>query len=203
MQRKLIFVPVLALFFVGAALSAHSQVVPSAEEAKLPLTIGWGFSNFSLDWGTSNPRMSGYTLWGDWRLSRMPLALRGFGIQLEGRDINWSAPKNLPGHRMTTGSGGVIYQWRSWERVPRVRPYAKFLIGFGSISFPGNSPTYNHDTRTVYEPGGGADVLAWRRFSVRGEYVYQFWPDLFGHGTLNPNGFTVGGVYDFGGNSNR
>src|SRR5215472_10530253 len=115
MQRKLIFVPVLALFFVGAALSAHSQVVPSAEEAKLPLTIGWGFSNFSLDWGTSNPRMSGYTLWGDWRLSRMPLALRGFGIQLEGRDINWSAPKNLPGHRMTTGSGGVIYQWRSWE----------------------------------------------------------------------------------------
>src|SRR5215472_18176742 len=130
MQRKLIFVPVLALFFVGAALSAHSQVVPSAEEAKLPLTIGWGFSNFSLDWGTSNPRMSGYTLWGDWRLSRMPLALRGFGIQLEGRDIKWSAPKNLAwppdDYRFRRCHLSVAQLGKS----ARVRPYAKFLIGF-------------------------------------------------------------------------
>src|SRR5215469_6429612 len=198
MQRKLIFVPVLALFFVGAALSAHCQVVPSAEEAKLPLTIGAGFSNFSLDWGVTNPRMNGYTLWGDWRPPRMPPALNGLGIQLEGRDILWSAPSALSGHRMTTGSGGVVYQWRGWRRLPRVRPYAKFLIGFGGISFPTNSPTYKHDTRTVYEPGGGVDVLAWNGFSVRVEYVYQFWPNMFGPHALTPNGFSLGAVYDFG-----
>ena len=198
MRWKLIFVPVLALFFVGAALTAHSQVVPSAEEGKLPLTIGGGFSNFSLDWGNQNPRMSGYTLWGDWRLPRMPRALQGLGLQIEGRDINWGAPSFLPGHRMVTGSGGVDYQWRGWQRFPRVRPYAKYLIGFGGIWFPNNSSIYQHDTRTVFEPGAGVDVLAWNNVSIRGEYVYQFWPDMFGHGTLNPNGFTVGAVYDFG-----
>lgn len=197
MRRMLIVVPVLAMI-LGAALPAHSQVTYSAEEGKLPFTLGAGFSNFSLDWGTTNPRMNGYTIWGDWRLPHMPPALRGLGIELEGRDINWSAPASLPGHRMTTGSGGVIYEWRDWRAFPRIRPYAKYLIGFGSIDFPGNAPNYNHDTRTIYSPGAGVNVLAWNRFSIRGDYVYQFWPDLFGHGSLNPNGFTVGTVYDFG-----
>lgn len=186
----------VALFFVGATLSAYSQVVPAAIEGNLPFTVGSGFSNFSIDWGQGR-RMNGYTVWGDWRLPRLPQALNGLGIEAEGRDVLWNAPPSLSGHRMTTGSGGAIYQWR---RAGRIRPYGKFLIGFGSISFPGNvsSPPYTHDTRTIYEPGGGADVLAWNRFSVRAEYDYQFWPNMFGHGSLTPNGFTVGGVYDFG-----
>jgi hypothetical protein len=196
MRWKLIVVPVLALLFFGAALPAHSQVIYSAQESSLPFTLGAGFSNFSLDWGTSNPRMSGYTLWGDWRISRVPPVLRGIGIEAEGRDVLWGAPTSLKGHRMTTGSGGVIYEWR---RAGRLRPYGKFLIGFGSISFPGNAPNYNHDTRTIYEPGGGLNVRAWKQFSVRGEYVYQFWPNMFVSGSsLTPNGFSVGTVYDFG-----
>lgn len=194
MRWRLIVVPVLALI-LGAALPAHSQVTYSAQEGTLPFTLGGGFSNFSLDWGITNPRMNGYTLWGDWRLPHLPPVLRGLGIEVEGRDINWSAPASLPGHRMTTGSGGPIYEWR---RAGRIRPYGKFLIGFGSIDFPGNAPNYNHDTRTVYEPGAGINVLAWNRFSIRGEYVYQFWPNMFGQGSLNPNGFSVGTVYDFG-----
>jgi hypothetical protein len=197
MRWKLIFVPVLALFFVGAALSAHSQVVYSAQQGSLPFTVGGGFSNFSIDWGQSR-RMSGYTLWGDWRISRVPPALRGIGIEIEGRDINWGAPTAIKGHRMTTGSGGVIYEWRGGERLPRFRPYGKFLIGFGGIAFPGNAPNYNHDTPTVYEPGAGLNVRAWKQLLVRGEYVYQWWPNMFGSGSLTPNGFTVGTVYDFG-----
>ena len=188
-----IVVPVLALIFC-AALPAHSQVPYSAREGNQPFTVGAGFSNFSLDWGNTGPRMNGYTVWGNWRIPHW----RGLGLELEARDINWSAPRTLPGHRMTTGSGGPIYEWRDWHRFPRIRPYAKFLIGYGSIDFPGNAPNYNHDTRTVYSPGGGVNVLVWNRFSVRGEYVYQFWPNLFGHGSLTPNGFTIGTVYDFG-----
>ena len=92
----------------------------------------------------------------------------------------------LPGHRMTTGSGGVIYQWRSWERVRGSGRTPSFSSDLAESVFLAIRPP-------MYEPGAGADVLAWRRFSVRVEYVYQFWPDLFGHGTLNPNGFTVGG----------
>jgi opacity protein-like surface antigen len=195
---KLAVVPVLALSVVAAVLPVYSQVAYSAKQANLPFTVGTGFSNFSLDWGTSNPRMNGYTLWVDWRLPHMPPALHGLGIELEGRDVPWSAPASLSGHRMTTGSGGAIYEWRSWRKFPRIRPYAKFLIGFGSISFPGNSPTYNHDTRTVYEPGGGGDIFAANKFSIRAEYDYQWWPQLFGPNALTPSGFTVGAVYDFG-----
>src|SRR3974377_2050400 len=95
MRWKLIVVPVLALYFVGAALSAHSQVAPSAEKASLPLTLGGGFSNFSLDWGITNPRMNGFTAWADWRFPRLPPALNGLGIEVEGRDILWSAPSSL------------------------------------------------------------------------------------------------------------
>ena len=194
MRWKLVVVPVLSLSYVAAVLPAYSQVTYSGREANLPFTVGAGFSNFSLDWGTSNPRMNGYTLWVDWR----PPVLRGFGIELEGRDVNWSAPADLSGHRMTTGSGGVNYEWRNWRRVPRIQPFGKFLVGFGSISFPGNSTTYNHDTRTVYEPGGGADILVANKFSIRAEYDYQWWPQLFGPNALTPNGITVGGMYDFG-----
>lgn len=200
MRWKLVVVPALALFLVGAVLPAHSQVVPAAQEGKLPFTIGAGFSNFSLDWGTTNPRMNGYTLWGDWRFSGLPPVLNGLGLELEGRDILWNAPSALSGHRMTTGGGGAIYEWRSWHAIPHIRPYAKFIIAFGGISFPGNvsSPPYTHDTRTVYEPGGGANILAWNNFSVRAEYDYQFWPKMFGPNALTPNGFSLGAVYDFG-----
>ena len=50
MQWKRIAVPVLALLFV-LAVPAHSQVAPSAQEVKLPLTIGAGMSDYLLDWG--------------------------------------------------------------------------------------------------------------------------------------------------------
>ncbi len=46
--------------------------------------------------------------------------------------------------------------------------------------------------------GVGADVRFWNCFSVRAEYDYQFWHAIFGPHDLNPNGITVGVVYDFG-----
>jgi opacity protein-like surface antigen len=87
-----------------------------------------------------------------------------------------------------------MYEWRSKSRY---RPYVKYLLGIGSIDFP-NQTTYGHDTRVVFEPGGGMDVRFWNQFSVRGEYDYQFWHQLFGPHDLTPQGFTIGAVYDFG-----
>jgi opacity protein-like surface antigen len=75
-------------------------------------------------------------------------------------------------------------------------------MGIGSIDFP-NGTTYSHDTRAVFEPGGGADVRVWKSFSVRGEYEYQFWRHIFGPRDLTPQGFTIGAVYDFGLRSRR
>lgn len=195
MRRKCLFVWMVVLFFISAAVSARSQVTYAAQEGKLPFTVGVGLSNFSDDWGVTNPRQLGITAWVDWRIPHLPSKLEGLGIEAEGRDINYATPSSIPGHRMDTGLGGAIYEWR---RKGSIRPFGKFLMGIGSIDFPGNNTTYQHDTRAVFEPGVGVDVRFWNRFSARGQYDYQFWHALFGSNDLNPQGFTVGVVYDFG-----
>jgi len=50
----------------------------------------------------------------------------------------------------------------------------------------------------LHEPGVGVDILAWKKFAVRAEHDYQFWPSLFGPNPLNPYGAPVRAVYDFG-----
>lgn len=197
MRSRWKFFSVMFLLIAGAALPARSQVTYSAEEGKLPFTVGLGFSNFSDDWGVTNPRQDGITLWADWRLPRLPARLNGLGIEFEGRDINFATPSGIPGHRMDTALGGPSFEWR---RAGRIRPFVKYLMGIGSIDFP-NPSTYQHDTRVVFEPGGGAEVRCWTRFSVRAEYDYQYWHQLFGSNDLTPQGVSVGVVYDFGARS--
>lgn len=200
MRLRLMILPVLAIFFCGAALPCRAQVTYAAEEGKLPFTVGTGVSNFSDDWGVQNPRQIGMTLWVDWRLPRLPPVLNGLGLEFEGRTVQWSTPAFISGHRMDTALGGPIYQYR---RHSRIRPFGKYLLGIGSIDFPSPGATYTHDTRVVLEPGVGADVRFWSRFSARATYDYQFWHAIFGPNDLNPNGFTIGAVYDFGLRSSR
>ena len=199
LRRKWSVLLVLAFSFAGASSRARAQVTYAAEEGKLPFTVGVGYSNFSDDWGVTNPRQGGITLWADWRF-RLPSVFQGLGVEFEGRHIAYNTPVGIEGHRMDTLLGGPIYQWRkhSW-----FRPYGKYLLGIGSIDYPSPGQTQSHGTATVFEPGGGADVRFWKRVSVRGEYEYQFWHHLFGSDDLTPSGFSVGVVYDFGGGMSR
>jgi opacity protein-like surface antigen len=194
MRLKSVFVPFLFLFLIGAVSKTRAQVTYSASEGKLPFSVGFGVADFSDDWGTQNPRQVGLTLWFDWRLPHMPSKLDGLGIEFEGRDVNYATPSYLPGHRMTTGLAGPMYEWR---RQGRVRPFAKYLMGLGNIDFP-NDSNYQQDTRAVFAPAGGADVRMWKRLSLRGEYEYQYWHAIFGPHDLTPNGFTFGVLYDLG-----
>ncbi len=195
-MRKLMVLPLLALFFLGVALPCRAQVTYSAEgRGKVPFTVGAGVSNFSDDWGVLNPRQTGMSVWVDWRFPHMPRVLNGLGVEFEGRTLQWGTPSYLPGHRMDTALGGPIYQFRRYKRI---RPFGKYLLGIGSIDFPIPGSNYNHDTRVVFEPGVGADLRVWNSISVRGTYDYQFWHQIFGLNDLNPNGFTIGAVYDFG-----
>ena len=171
-----------------------AQVTYSAREGRTPLSVGFGVADFSDDWGNRNPRQVGLTLWIDWHLPHMPRQLQGLGLEVEGRDVNYATPSYLPGHRMDTGLGGPMFEFR---RNRRVRPFAKYLVGLGSIDLP-NGTNYQHDTRTVFAPAAGADVRLLGRLSARGEYEYQFWHQLFGPHDLNPQGFTFGVVYDLG-----
>jgi hypothetical protein len=185
---KLIF----AALLVAAVLPVYSQVAPAATQGGVPIVVGGGVSDFSIDWGTGK-RMEGITAWADWFPNRLPTALHGLGIEAEGRDIDIGLPSGISRMRQDTGIGGAIY---SWNRHRNFRPYAKYLLGIGSIDFPPIG-TYSHDTFLVLAPGGGIEYRAWRHVWIRGDYEYQFWHAVLGPHDLTPNGFTVGASYDF------
>ena len=91
-----------------------------------------------------------------------------------------------------------MYEWHHFRNF---RPFGKFLIGFGGISFgqnlnpPGFKP-YTHDTRTVYAPGGGFEYRVHGNLWARAEYEYERWPALSGRNEFSPQGFTIGAMYD-------
>jgi hypothetical protein len=138
--------------------------------------------------------MDGITAWADWRLRGMPSYLKGTGISLEGQCICWNTPSGIGQHKMESFLGGPSYRFEKWYRV---RPYVKYMIGFGGMYFTVPNPYYTHDTRTIYAPGAGADVRLWKQLAVRADYEYQYWPNLFPN-TSNPQGFTLGTTWDFG-----
>ncbi|MGA2753411.1 MAG: outer membrane beta-barrel protein [Terracidiphilus sp.] len=192
MRSKLPLKLILAALFVAAVFPVYSQVTPAARQGSVPIVVGAGFSDFSLDWGPGK-RMEGISAWVDWYPNRLPTALQGLGIEAAGHDINYGLPAGFSRMRQDTGEGGLIYAWNHYRNF---RPYVRYLAGIGSIDFP-PSGTYSHDTFSVFSPGGGIEYRAWQHIWIRGDYEYQFWHHVFGPHDLNPNGFTIGASYDF------
>jgi len=191
MQMKLI--PRLLFFalLVSAVSPLFAQVVPAAKQGgSVPLLVGVGFSNYSMDWGPGR-RMNGITAWVD--LFPLPGVVKDLGIAVEGRDLNYMRP--VPNLREDTGQFGAIY---SYSHFSKVHPYGKFLAGIGSMDFPAfpGVPYYHHDTFLVTTPGGGVDIQAYQHIWVRADYEYQMWHNALG-GTSTPNGFTIGAQWDF------
>jgi len=185
---------ILAALFVAAVFPVYSQVAPAAHQGNIPIVIGGGFSDFSLDWGPGK-RMEGISAWIDWYLNRMPKVLNGLGFEAAGHDINYGRPPGFSKMRQDTAEAGPIYAWNHYRNF---RPYVKYLAGIGSIDFPPPVPDYSHDTFLVLSPAAGVEYRAWGHVWIRGDYEYQYWHQFFGgpH-DLNPNGVTVGASYDF------
>jgi hypothetical protein len=200
MLMKLIPRLFLVTLLSAAVSPAIAQVTPAATSgggASVPLVVGVGFSNFSMDWGPGQ-RMNGITAWVD--LYPFPGAFKDLGFQAEGRDINYN--RSIPNLREDTGQFGVIYNISHFRNI---HPYGKFLAGVGSMDFPTfpNVPFYHHDTFLVTTPGAGVDLRAYNHLWIRTEYQYQFWHNAFGPDSSNPNGFTIGAQWDFRKSSNR
>ncbi|HEV7217848.1 MAG TPA: outer membrane beta-barrel protein [Terriglobales bacterium] len=193
----------LAILMVAVSFPALSQVVPEIGHPGKgwPLSVGVAYSTFDTDWNEtlSGGRISGGTIWADWNFYHLPPLWDGFGIEVEGRDLNYGRTGNDPKIRQDTVEGGVIYTTHFYRRF---HPYAKFLVGDGSLDFKAtdaNFPNYSHDTRLIYSPSGGADTRLHESLWLRVNYEYQFWPDFFNHHTMNPRGWDIGLSYDFGG----
>lgn len=192
MRLKLIPKLMLALLFVVAAIPAFSQVTPQATQGSIPVVVGLGGADFSVDWGPGK-RMQGITAWADLYPFGFSRHLSGLGLELEGRDLNFNKPQgsNL---RQDTGMGGLIYAFPHYKVF---RPYVRYVAGIGSLDFPpAPKSTYSHDTFLVYAPGGGAEVRLWQHIWFRGDYEYQFWHAVLGPHDLTPQGVSFGVSYD-------
>ncbi len=71
-----------------------------------------------------------------------------------------------------------------------MRPYIKFLVGAGKITFPAG---YAQGTFFTYAPGGGIDYVAGDRLTIRMiDFEYQCWPGVSSYGELRPYGISAG-----------
>jgi Outer membrane protein beta-barrel domain len=199
----------LAALFVSAVMPGFSQVVPAATQKTWPIEIGGGLSYFgthiinhefpTVDYKSFDGNLLGPAAWLDFNLPHMPQRIYGLGIEMEGRMLSWDNSGTDPLLKEKTGQGGVIYKWHHYHNL---RPYGKFLMGFGSIDFQGTYPgckhDCNHDTDKFLDMGGGAEYRVRGDLWVRGDYEYELWTG-FGqpaNKTVYPKGFTVGVTYD-------
>jgi len=172
--KRLIAVAALAL--LPAAL--FGQAAPAVRGGVPPLWAGGYLSDFHSDY--SPDRLLGVGVYVDWNL---------FGkLGAEG-EARWLRFHQDLGTHEDNYLVGPRYSYRRGKYVP----YVKFLMGAGELNFPSGE---GHGGYFAMVPGGGLDYRLNYRFTVRGDYEYQFWPSAPGGGLpthgLTPNGFSIG-----------
>ena len=197
MRTNILLFLLAAIVMPGLFATALGQAIPAAgQQRSLPVAVGFGVSNFDLDWGwdkNGQRRMTGMTATLDAPLPGASGLLRGFGMEIEGRDINYLRPASYSNLRESTILGGSTYTW-PYSRT--FRPFAKYLWGIGAINFP-RIGSRSHETRVVMAPGIGLQCRLFGGLWVRGDYEYQFWRQFLPHHDLTPSGFTISTMYDF------
>jgi opacity protein-like surface antigen len=176
---------VLAALMILSISPVFAQVAPAVKIGGLPLGIGAGVSDYSIDYGPGR-RMLGASVWADYNL------FHGLGIAAEGNTIFADKPAAVTRMRQDTAMGGAIYRLHPFFGI---RPHVQAVIGIGSIDFPSGNPFYTHDTYTTWAYRGGGEYKVWKTVYARADYEYQFWHQYHGPRDLNPNGFTIGATY--------
>lgn len=164
---------VLAACFAAAG-TARAQVVPSATSGEFKLSAGAMGSGEYLQYGEQ--KLVGATAFVDADVKR------GFGIEAEGRWLEWNQVNNV---HVETYSAGLRYH----INFHRFQPYAKGLIGFSDFNFPFN---YAHGRYLTVTAGGGVEYRLTRRFRLRvADVEWQDWPQ-FTYGSMNSVGVSSG-----------
>lgn len=168
------------LLFAGAA---QAQVAPSAYGSGHSLWIGGEYSNVNASFPyQSNQRLSGISVFADYNVSG-PV-----GVEAEARFLRFNSFYGESEDNYLAGPRYVV------RRFGRLQPFAKFLVGIGKIQYPFSVGSGSY---LALAPAGGVDYRLSRRWAIRAEYEYQFWPGSPGFANepanqLTPNGFHAG-----------
>jgi hypothetical protein len=148
-------------FWPVVAGTAHGQVVSAGDAGKLTITAGATGTGSYLQYGER--KMVGVTGFVDLD-SRRP-----FGVELEGRWIEWNQTANVHAETYSIGP-------RYHKNFGKLQPYGKGLLGFGDFNFPYNLATGRY---LIVTAGGGIDYHLTNRVYLRAADVeYQYWPQF-------------------------
>lgn len=167
---------------------AHTQALPSATRGPASFWAGAGFANYSASFPyQSGSRLSGVTAFAEYHRD----ARLGIGGRVS--FLNFGGFEHETERSFLAGP-----QFRFFRR-DRIQPFADGFAGVGTIHYPYSIGTESYFT---IAPGGGLDYILRRRFSLRGEYEYQFWVNSPGYAnepghSLHPNGLQLGISYRF------
>lgn len=166
-----------ALFFAAFAIpAAWGQAAESGDRGGTRITVGGGASGMKIEYG--NRFLVDATAWVD------ADTVRRIGLEGEAKFMYFNQVADV---HAATYQGGVRYHFNFGQ----MQPYVKGLVGMGQFNFPYNYATGNY---LVASGGGGVDAIFTRRWSVRTEFEYQYWPE-FTYGAMNVYGFTMGVRY--------
>jgi hypothetical protein len=183
---------ILSIFlFAAGRFCAYAQVVPSATDNDLSITVGGTVSAFNPDFaGTWNfqvpyyPKAQGsdrpliglgaYT---DIRLSRW------VQFEVEARWQRLNQFEHISQDNYLVGPRLPVYRFK------KATVYCKALAGFSQMNFD----TFgDHGRYTTTAFGGGIDVKLSRKLRLRvADVEYQYWPTWV-HSSLSPYGASVG-----------
>jgi hypothetical protein len=166
---------IIVAVFLGIAPAAYGQVVPSARESGLSLSVGDSVSGFYLQYGAR--KMAGISTFVD--LDTM----RHWGLEAEGRFLVFNRTANV---QDATILAGPRYYFNLGTKF---QPYAKGLVGPGFFTFENAAST---GTYLVVAAGGGVEYHITRRFHIRlADFEYQDWPN-FPTGSMSAFGISTG-----------
>lgn len=153
---------------LGMAATAGAQVAPAANSGGFKLSAGGTGSGYYIQYGEQ--KLVGPSAFVDADIKR------GFGIEAEGRWLEWNQTPGDQGLHVETYSIGLRYH----RNYGKFEPYVKGLIGFGDMNFPFS---FSHGRYLTATAGGGLDYRLSHRIYLRVPDVeYQNWPQFQGPG---------------------
>jgi hypothetical protein len=171
------------LLLTIAASATHAQVVPTAVARQFSVSAGAEGSLFQPDYGPND--LLGVGVFVDVKFTRWVQA------EAEGRWLRFHQAENIYEDNYLIGPRVPLHHF--W----RATPYAKVLVGEGTMNF---QYSYATGKFTDIAYGGGVDLRVTRRLSWRGDFEFQQWPKWVQNSALYPYGGSVGVSYRiFGG----
>ncbi len=178
MRAPNIFLLLLASSLFTSLAGAHAQVSEAAVGSGRHLYVGVEGSDFKSDYNPIAGRLAGIGFFGDYMVSRH------FGAEGEIRLLDLKKPA---GQTQKTFLVGPIF---NAYRYHRFIAFGKILAGVGTINYPNG---IGYGSYFAFAPGGGVEYRLNDRFTLRGEYDYEFFPSAPGFPNMPSNGLTPSG----------